>query len=87
MTTLSAANPFSTDLPRVQTPSLLDDQCVDMKFITRFAIVSDKWIYKKIKDGEFPAPIKLGRKSVWLKSEVEQWMMQRIRESRGGIKA
>ncbi|MEZ2624189.1 MULTISPECIES: helix-turn-helix transcriptional regulator [Paenalcaligenes] len=87
MTTLSAPNPFSTDLPPAQTPSLLDDQCVDMKFITEFTIVSDKWIYKKIKDGEFPPPIKLGRKSVWLKSEVEQWMMQRIRESRGGIKA
>ncbi|WP_423779275.1 helix-turn-helix transcriptional regulator [Escherichia coli] len=31
----------------------------------------------------FPKPIKLGRSSRWYKSEVEQWMQQRIEESRG----
>ncbi|MEY1581647.1 helix-turn-helix transcriptional regulator, partial [Providencia manganoxydans] len=38
-------------------------------------------------DGEFPKPIKLGRSSRWLKSEVEQWLQARIDESREGNSA
>ncbi|EPT2282753.1 helix-turn-helix transcriptional regulator [Escherichia coli] len=71
----------------IQTPpttSLLNDQFVDMKFITQFTGLTDKWFYKLIQDGEFPKPIKLGRSSRWLKSEVEQWLQARIDESREG---
>ncbi|HDX8417264.1 TPA: AlpA family phage regulatory protein [Yersinia enterocolitica] len=32
--------------------------------------------------GEFPKPIKLGRSSRWLQSEVEAWVQQRITDSR-----
>lgn len=34
-------------------------------------------IYKKIKLGEFPAPIKLGaHASGWLESDVQQWILR-----------
>ncbi|MFP4973217.1 MULTISPECIES: helix-turn-helix transcriptional regulator [Providencia] len=62
--------------------SLLDDQLVDIKFITQFTGLTDKWFYKLIKEGEFPKPIKLGRSSRWLKSEVEAWVQARIHQSR-----
>ncbi|CRX41161.1 TPA: AlpA family transcriptional regulator [Yersinia enterocolitica] len=65
------------------TPSLLNDQLVDMTFITGFTQLTDKWFYKLIQLGEFPKPIKLGRSSRWLKSEVEAWIQQRITDSRG----
>lgn len=40
-------------------------------------------IYDAIKKGEFPQPVKLGgRTSAWLKSEVEQWAIQRSRARR-----
>ena len=65
-------------------PALLEDQFIDMKFITQLTGLSDKWFYKLIKDGLFPKPIKLGRCSRWLQSEVEDWLMQRIADSRGG---
>ncbi|WET14984.1 AlpA family phage regulatory protein [Yersinia intermedia] len=42
----------------------------------------DKWFYKLIKDGSFPKPIKMGRSSRWLKSEVESWLNERIAQSR-----
>ncbi|SRY23046.1 helix-turn-helix transcriptional regulator [Escherichia coli] len=59
----------------MKTPvSLMDDQMVDMAFITQLTGLTDKWFYKLIKDGAFPAPIKLGRSSRWLKSEVEAWL-------------
>ncbi|NIA75112.1 AlpA family transcriptional regulator [Providencia rettgeri] len=67
--------------------ALLDDQFIDMKFITHLTGLTDKWFYKLIQDGEFPKPIKLGRSSRWLKSEVEQWLQARIDESRGGNSA
>ncbi|MDM3333427.1 MULTISPECIES: AlpA family transcriptional regulator [unclassified Citrobacter] len=65
------------------TPTnLLSDKFVDMAFITQFTGLTDKWFYKLIKDGEFPKPIKLGRSSRWLESEVEAWLQQRIAKSR-----
>lgn len=62
--------------------SILNDQFVDMAFITKLTGLTDKWFYKLIKDGEFPKPIKLGRSSRWLESEVEAWLQARIKQSR-----
>ncbi|WP_455871834.1 helix-turn-helix transcriptional regulator [Serratia proteamaculans] len=53
-----------------------------MAFITGFTQLTDKWFYKLISEGRFPKPIKLGRSSRWLKSEVEAWVQQRIAQSR-----
>lgn len=62
--------------------SLLDDKMVDMKFITEFTGLTDKWFYKLISEGQFPKPIKLGRSSRWMQSEVEVWVYQHINKSR-----
>lgn len=61
---------------------LMNDKLVDMTFITTFTGLSDKWFYKLISDGLFPKPIKLGRSSRWLESEVTLWMQERINQSR-----
>lgn len=72
-----------TNATTTSTPaSLLADQFIDMKFITQLTGLTDKWFYKLIQDGEFPKPIKLGRSSRWLKSEVELWLSARIQQSR-----
>jgi predicted DNA-binding transcriptional regulator AlpA len=62
--------------------SILNDQLVTMAFITQFTGLTDKWFYYLITIGKFPKPIKLGRSSRWLKSEVEAWLKQRIAASR-----
>jgi prophage regulatory protein len=67
---------MSTPIP------ILEDKFVDMSFMTRFTGLTDKWFYKLIQDGEFPRPVKFGRSSRWLKSEVEAWVQARIQESR-----
>ncbi|GDX07549.1 AlpA family transcriptional regulator [Buttiauxella sp. A111] len=61
---------------------LLTDKFVNMAFITQLTGLTDKYFYKLIKDGRFPKPIKLGRSSRWLESEVEAWLQQRIADSR-----
>jgi prophage regulatory protein len=41
-------------------------------------------LYRKIALGEFPAPIRLGERSVgWIAAEVDDWIAQRIAQSRG----
>lgn len=62
--------------------SLLNDKMVDMKFITEFTGLTDKWFYKLISEGQFPKPIKLGRSSRWLESEVAKWVNERVDQSR-----
>lgn len=62
--------------------SILSDKLVDMAFITQLTGLTDKWFYRLIQEGLFPKPIKLGRSSRWLRSEVEAWLQQRIAESR-----
>ncbi|WP_423192955.1 helix-turn-helix transcriptional regulator [Cupriavidus sp. H18C2] len=39
-------------------------------------------IYQRIKDGTFPAPIKLGRTSGWIEAEVQEWISAQIAASR-----
>ena len=39
-------------------------------------------IYDKIKKGEFPRQVKLGRVSGWVESEVQDWINQQILASR-----
>lgn len=40
-------------------------------------------IYEAIKDGKFPAPVKLGgRSSAWIKSEIHEWVNSCIKASR-----
>jgi prophage regulatory protein len=40
-------------------------------------------IYSKIKEGLFPAPILLGKRSVgWIEEEVSNWIENRIQQSR-----
>lgn len=61
--------------------SLLDDQLVDMAFITNFTGMTDKWFYRLVSEARFPAPIKLGRSSRWRRSQVEAWLLERIKLS------
>lgn len=72
-----------TIIAPVITSVSTEDQLIDMTFITTYTGMSDKWFYKLIQDGLFPKPIKLGRSSRWKKSEVENWMYERIVDSRG----
>jgi prophage regulatory protein len=39
-------------------------------------------IYRKIKDGTFPRPIKCGKRVRWVSSEVTAWINARIQASR-----
>ncbi len=45
--------------------------------------LSGSLIYQKKKKNEFPSPISLGDRAVgWIESEIEDWILNRIKESR-----
>ena len=45
-------------------------------------------IYLKIKEGSFPAPISLGKRSVgWIETEIQEWLVEQINKSRVGSDA
>lgn len=41
-------------------------------------------VYAMVKEGTFPKPIKMGRRSLWIESEVQAWILARIADSRMG---
>lgn len=60
--------------------------------ILRLPAVEDKTgigksaMYAAIKAGTFPKPIKLGspRSVGWLEREIDEWIVQQVKKSRGG---
>jgi predicted DNA-binding transcriptional regulator AlpA len=40
-------------------------------------------LYRLIREDRFPTPIHIGRRSLWVESEVRQYATRKIRESRG----
>lgn len=42
---------------------------------------SDVQIWRKVKDGSFPAPIKLGAaRNAWVEAEIDAWIESKIAE-------
>ena len=39
-------------------------------------------IYLRMKDKKFPPSIRVGGRALWIRSEVQQWIRERIEENR-----
>ena len=47
--------------------------------------LSRSTIYVRLEQGRFPRPVSLGGRAVgWIEAEVDEWMRERIAESRSG---
>jgi len=47
---------------------------------------SKAWIYRLLKEKRFPAAVKIGARAIaFIESEVDDWVNQRISESRGEV--
>lgn len=54
------------------------DRFIRMPEIKRRLALGKTKIYDLIKEGEFPAPVKVGRASCWPEQAVIQWQAQRL---------
>lgn len=47
---------------------------------------SKAWIYRLLKENRFPKSVKIGSRSIaFIESEIDEWVEQRIAESRGEV--
>ena len=53
-----------------------EKQWLSTKETIELSKISRTTIHNKIKNGLFPAAIKIGKKSVWNKAEIEQWLTE-----------
>lgn len=63
-----------TDDHSVSLDSKPDDRYVDIKYLSQYMGISQQWIYVQIRNGNFPKPTKFGSRSMWLFSEVLDWI-------------
>lgn len=67
-----------------RTSNTLEDVCFlrlpEVKSVTGLSKTS---IYELIREKSFPAPVRLGPRAVaWVRSEIRQWALERVRASR-----
>ena len=62
----------------------MSEKIIRLPQVKEMAGLGTTAIYGKIKKGEFPRPIKIGRVSGWVESEVQAWISQQIQASRPG---
>ena len=49
--------------------------------------VSHSYLYELISTNRFPRPVKVGRASRWVSTEVDRWITERIAERDGTMSA
>ncbi|MDZ7322025.1 AlpA family transcriptional regulator [Kosakonia sacchari] len=64
-------------MPKTRS-NLTDDSFIDMLYITNDSGFTSRYFYKLIKNGRFPAPIKIGRSSRWLLRDYSEWKVRHI---------
>ncbi|AOM40984.1 helix-turn-helix transcriptional regulator [Xenorhabdus hominickii] len=65
------------------TVAALKTSLIRLPEVQRRTGYSKAWIYKLISDGEFPKQVKIGPRSVaFIEAEIDDWIAQRIAESR-----
>ncbi|TDB29742.1 AlpA family phage regulatory protein [Stenotrophomonas sp. ATCM1_4] len=45
--------------------------------------VRTSYIYERMKEGKFPKSIRVGRRAMWLQSEIQSWIRQQVEANRG----
>lgn len=61
----------------------MNEKLLGIKEVKDITTLSHTTIYKLIKRGEFPAPLKItGKSSAWLYSEIIEWI-DRLKDARG----
>ena len=61
----------------------MEYQIIRLKDVIALTALSRSTIYLRMVQGKFPKKINLGSRAVgWLSSEVNEWIEERIRESR-----
>lgn len=50
------------------------EKLIDIKAVEEMLKFKRGWIYRKIKEGAFPEPVKIGRATRWKLSTIQNWI-------------
>lgn len=83
---IGQSEPRGADSARPPAPAPAEMQFLSLRDVLDRLTISRSLLYELIRDPvrPFPAPAHIGRRSVWVKSEVEDYMDLVIRETRTG---
>jgi predicted DNA-binding transcriptional regulator AlpA len=56
----------------------MEKKLIPIKDVIKAVGFKSSWIYQKIQNDEFPKPVKIGRSSRWIESEVNAWNESQI---------
>jgi Predicted transcriptional regulator len=57
---------------------MLQQRLIDIEEVKQMAGIGTTSVYDKMKTDGFPKPVKLGRMSRWVESEVQAWIAKKI---------
>ena len=63
----------------------MTDRLLRLSSVTDIVGFKTTRIYALIARGEFPCPVKIGRSSRWVESEIHDWIAARALASRSGF--
>ncbi len=52
----------------------MEKMAYKIKELTNIIGLSKAHIYRLIKEGKFPKPVKIGKSSLWLRKDIENWL-------------
>lgn len=55
---------------------------MDLKEVKRTVCFGKTAIYKWVKEGTFPKPLKIGGSVRWVSSDIDEWINKKIDESK-----
>lgn len=77
---LHAPAPLTLDSPApapVQAPKAPADRLLRLPSVVELCAIRRSAIYERMKNGSFPACIKIGRATAWRESQVQAWIAER----------
>ncbi|MCG9944164.1 MULTISPECIES: helix-turn-helix transcriptional regulator [Providencia] len=67
------------------TATILKENLIRLPEVMRRTGYGKAWIYRLIEAGQFPKSVKIGTRSIaFVESEVDEWVANKIAESRTG---
>ena len=59
----------------------MTDRLIKMPQVESAVGFKKSWIYKKIKEGAFPAPVHVGASSRWSEAAIAEWISQQTAQT------
>ena len=67
---ISSLHSISRDIKKIKQP----EELLEIKDVVKIVKFHRDWIYRNIRKGEFPPPVKINSASRWYRSDIDAWL-------------